>query len=459
MVPRLGRPPVGLGDLGGDAAGRTDFRRAIRANVPFWDDWNLVPLLTGHRRISAAWLWELHNEHRIPLPKLALLASYKLSGNDFRSGMFFNVLALGVLAAVMILAARGLRGRVSCTDAFFPVILLHVGQYENYLISFTVNLVLPTFLAGVLLSIMTAGRTELTVGTAVLAGTCLISLPLCGGNGVVLVPALALWLGFRGVLQWRTPGPHGRRHAVLTLGFAAGAILLISVYAVDYRKPYYAHDPSSAGPRAFLRTSLQVLSVGFGPAVRSSWPWSGLVVLGLWVLSRAVLAKAGHERPGGLEPWDSSCSGAQLSLVLALGWGRPTGSPTVGFQSRYATLTTPALCCIYFIWEITARRPSDSARACLFGLACLMLVPNTREGLEYARTYDKQMRAFQRTCGPASHPSSCSALLGVLVLLAERAARRGPEHVARGGSDHSVTCGRSPFREVSLPVAPPPWTR
>lgn len=54
-------------------------------HVPFWDDWNLVPARTGNQRLTAAWLWEPINEHRIPLPKLLLIALYKLTYYDFRA--------------------------------------------------------------------------------------------------------------------------------------------------------------------------------------------------------------------------------------------------------------------------------------------------------------------------------------------------------------------------------------
>ena len=42
----------------------------------------------------------------------------------------FDALALGALAAAMILVARALRnGRTSVADAFFPLLLLHLGNF------------------------------------------------------------------------------------------------------------------------------------------------------------------------------------------------------------------------------------------------------------------------------------------------------------------------------------------
>src|SRR5262249_53999768 len=151
---------------------------AFCSRVPFWDDWTLVPAVTGHRAISPSWLWEQHNEHRVPLPKLLLVGLYRLTGYDFRAGVFLNVLALAGLAALLIWTARAVRGRPACSDAFFPMILLHWGQYESLFISFTVNLALPTVLLGLLLAVLVRSRDGLTLRAGVFAGVILILLPL-----------------------------------------------------------------------------------------------------------------------------------------------------------------------------------------------------------------------------------------------------------------------------------------
>src|ERR1700720_4335051 len=41
-------------------------------NVPTWDDWDIVPTATGHRPVTAEWLWSQHNEHRVAVPRLLL---------------------------------------------------------------------------------------------------------------------------------------------------------------------------------------------------------------------------------------------------------------------------------------------------------------------------------------------------------------------------------------------------
>ena len=73
-------------------------------NIPFSEDWLLVPALTGHEPNVITWSWAQHNEHRNPLSRLILFALLKMTHGDFRAGMYFNVIVLGVLAASMIIA-------------------------------------------------------------------------------------------------------------------------------------------------------------------------------------------------------------------------------------------------------------------------------------------------------------------------------------------------------------------
>ena len=103
-----GQPGAGLFVLGvwaGLFLAALTFVLAYGPAFPRWDDFAMVPLLTGTRRVSVEWLWAQHNEHRVPLPKSVLLGLLRLSA-DFRAGMIFNVVALAALALGMILVAR-----------------------------------------------------------------------------------------------------------------------------------------------------------------------------------------------------------------------------------------------------------------------------------------------------------------------------------------------------------------
>ena len=164
------------------------------SNVPFRDDWDMVPTLTGNQPVTLSWLWSQHNEHRVPVPRILYLAVNHFTVVDFRSTMYFDVFLVAGTAAAMMLIARRLRGRTSLADVFFPVILLHWGHAYNLLWGWQIEYYLSVVLACVaLLAIVQygAGLTPRVAG--IIVGVCAILLTLCGANGLGMVPVLALW--------------------------------------------------------------------------------------------------------------------------------------------------------------------------------------------------------------------------------------------------------------------------
>src|SRR3954454_317960 len=109
------------------------FLARYASNVPSWDDWDMIPTLTGNQPVTWDWLWSQHNEHRVPMPRLIFLGLNRLTVVDMRVTMYFDVVVMAALAAAMILTAARLRGRPSAADAFFPLVLLHWGQAANLL--------------------------------------------------------------------------------------------------------------------------------------------------------------------------------------------------------------------------------------------------------------------------------------------------------------------------------------
>ena len=423
---------------------------------PRWDDFAVVPVLIGEHEITPEWLWALHNEHRVPLPMLVLLAALRSSANDFRAGMVVNVALLAVAALAAAVVARRRRGAWRESDAVFALGLLHCGHEANLLWAWQVQFVLSTALAvGLLARIVAAPgwpRRGATVGFAVML--CL--LPLCGANGVALVPALAVWLAVAGQAQLRQ-GPSGRSAGIANLAASAVALGLVLMYFRGYQSP--THHVTRGGLVAALTTSLQFLSMTFGPTSARLWPYSGVATAVLIVATIALLLRTLAVRPDerprafGLLAF----LGAIGSLGLGLGWGRAGASGLGGFEPRYVTLAAPLGFAVYFAWDLYGA-PTALRRLVplvVFAALLVLLWPNTETGLAQGRELAEQSARFEsairsgaplyrvvKAASPLLHPSA-DVLTEVLPKL----------HDARLGVFRFLK-PNPPFRVVAVPVEP-----
>ena len=82
------------------------------------------------------------------------------------------------------------------------------------------------------------------------------------------------------------------------------------------------------------------------------------------------------------------------ALILALAFGR---SHSLGTSSRYALLTVPGLCAVYFVWILYGPENTRNRLANAFAIAILLALPfNIRDGLAERDWYVTNMRAFER---------------------------------------------------------------
>jgi hypothetical protein len=379
------------------------------SSCPYYDDWGDMAWWTGQRPVTVTWLWSQHAEHRIPLPKLILLGLTRVASYDFRAGLFFNVVTLGLVAFALMRAARNLRGRTSYSDAFFPLTLLTLGQYEIFFISHAVDLVAAMGITGALLLLVARSRKPLTLRVTFLAAAGLGALTLCGAIGLALVPALTLWLVTSALLHWRSGEPHGRRNAVWTLTLAGAVLGLAGLYLVGWQKPPENESPTNPGLRATLGTSAEFLSMGFGPAAGSFWPVSGWMLVGLMTLTGTVLAVAWYRQPP--ERFRALgvllFLGAMATLALAVGWGRAGFGPGAAFMPRYTTYAAPALCGAYLAWGLCRPLALGSlGQMVLFTLVAFAFSLNTLTGLQAGAEHRRQMEAFEKDLRAGLPPSA-----------------------------------------------------
>jgi len=367
-------------------------------NIPLAEDWLMVPPMTGHEPHLASWLWAQNNEHRLPLPRLILLGVLAAT-HDFRAGMILNVVSLAALAAGMILTARYLRDGVTrASDAFFPIALLHLGEWENLVWAWQFQFVSSAVLICALMLSIARQRSAPTRGQSIVAAASLVLLPLTGASGLVFALALAPWAAWVGLSQRRASraanaaSPRG----ALLLASAVAGPLLVAAYFIGYVTPWW--NPPNPGRLQSLKTTLRFLALAWGAAARNAWTISIIAIVlvlatTVVLLVRALMRARGAERlrAFGLLSFAGGCA----VLSLAIGWGRAATDMVSGMPMRYVLLAVPALCATYFIWELYApaapRRWMQSALC----LAMIVLLPwNTREGFGLPGRYDIGWRGW-----------------------------------------------------------------
>ncbi len=345
--------------------------------VPVEDDYALVPALTGDQAITLNWLWSMHNEHRVPVPRLLLLAAHWISGDDFRAGMFVSVLAVGLLAAVFLLLIRWVRGFSSYADALFPLLLMHWGHHSNFLWSWQVSFTVAVgFLGLISAAILAFQKLRTKILIIVSVGLGLALLIGFGAHGLAFVPALLLWLF--GLTVFRKN--HDRWAACLAI---LPALCMLGLYFWGYERPVEFADPPNL--IAAWRTLLQFYATGFGPIAGKAWMLGGWSMIALAASAFFLLLRAAwlwpEERATALGL--AALLLGFLPLALGLAWGRASLGPLAGLEPRYVTLMAPLPCFVVLVWTRYARPSAARFLSMLiFASSCVLLWPNTQIGLE-----------------------------------------------------------------------------
>lgn len=309
-------------------------------NLPWADEWEFVPALTGQEPIPR-WLWTQHNEHRLPLPRLLYLLLFRVTG-DFRAGCFLQILMLSALSWWLMRVAAGVRGESRWEDAFFPAGLLNWGHAENFLMGYQINFVLVCGFACGLVVTANASTIANRFQTGVRAGVLLLLLEMCGGTGLAFVPTVGLWLVWLGIAELRD----GRWRGVLLLGIVAVAVGYIGVYFQGYARPPGHPPPAWGEPLRIANVTVQYLAMSLGYGVRSGWGIAAAVVVGVvgvmfWHLGRRWRVEV-ESRPRVLGMF--AVLGGILGLAMAVGAGRSGfRSDEMGLWSRYGLLAWPVL--------------------------------------------------------------------------------------------------------------------
>jgi hypothetical protein len=107
-------------------------------NVPFMDDWQFVPLLERamNGTLTFQELWAPHDEHRLLLPRMIIIASMFASHGDYRVQCFITFAVVAIISACLLwlmVRLNGYKSSVLCTWALANIALFSPIQFHNWL--------------------------------------------------------------------------------------------------------------------------------------------------------------------------------------------------------------------------------------------------------------------------------------------------------------------------------------
>ena len=195
--------------------------------------------------------------------------------------LYLNVLLFSALSLGLLWAIRGARGRWSYTDAFFPIVLLNLGQAEAFSWAHTFAYLSATCLETLLLILIVTHRGALNRTSLVLAGASLFLLPLTFRGVVVFAAMMVLWMLYQGWVVKGSIEPSSRHVRPISLGSAFVTVMIIGLYFVGYRPLNDAPGEQYVKPGlvVYVQTALKYLASGFGGAAyRPFWQFSSLLI-------------------------------------------------------------------------------------------------------------------------------------------------------------------------------------
>lgn len=315
--------------------------------LPWSDDFDIIPWITGDRPVTFSWLWLQHNEHRIPLPKLLFVGIGWLSGADYRWTLCFNALLLAALAAAMIGTAKHLRGRTNWTDLLFPAFILNLGQ-GGIEWAFQLQFTLTTVLAGLFVAAALAFPRPSIKRTACMSA-CASLVVLTGANGLLFAMPAALLLLYEGLRGSTCPVASPLLARSLALTSSAFVLVVVLGYGVGLNFPHAADKPTLV---QISRATLDALA-SYPGRLASTWRtfWWVFTPLAISVTVAAIVAGSWQDRLVNRPALVVLLGflGGLILVATAIGYGRGARD-FAHLHSHYSSLLLGVPVCLQLLW-------------------------------------------------------------------------------------------------------------
>jgi hypothetical protein len=316
-------------------------------NVPFWDQWELAPLLAKQQAgtLTLHDLMEQHNEHRMLFPQLIMVGLAPLTGWDIRAELAVNYAFAALALAALIAAVRPFLASASSATRgvvwfLLAATIFSLSQWENWLWGWQIQWFLS--LVGVIAACFGLKRGLDVWATRRAAGAVLIAASGAAATVVQLSIASGVMLWPIGLLMIALHPADGKK--IPTAVWAAVAVVANALFFHGWHSAPIPGMPTPLEALADpLRLGHYVLAYISGPIGRM---WlidlpvgaTGAALLVFCFAAAGYLLVSDWSRRAEASPW--------LGLVaFVCGGGLVTGLGRVGFGveqglgSRYVTLS------------------------------------------------------------------------------------------------------------------------
>lgn len=286
----------------------------LGSDVPYWDEWELAPLLAAGEAGSLTFsdYLELHGGHRYVVPKLILTQVALATGWNVRVQLLLNLaIAFASFVMIALIAApigRGRQGGVALIGsslAFFSF-----SQYDNWLWGWMVGFFLTIALIIAAIALLSRARWFFPGRLALAAFICSIA-TFSSGFGAVSWIALAplVWMEAsrprHAVLAWMSVGAAciaaywaGQPIPVAQVAGAEGPLDMVLFFVAVAGSPWTSLAVPAVVLGAFsllLFVFLAFRALGLDPRDAMPWISVGLVALGFAALAAIVRSKLGWD--------------------------------------------------------------------------------------------------------------------------------------------------------------------
>ncbi len=331
--------------------------------VPYWDAWELAPLLERWSGGTLEWrhLWRPHNAHRIVLPRLIMLVLAEASNWNHRWELALNaLLGLGIFAvwarlAFLLQRYYGLAA-YGWLYAALSLGVFSLAQWRNWMWGWQMQIFLCVLLSLLaLLLLLPPGGQRPRAGLALI---CAVLASFSFAAGLAVWPAGILGLALHMALVQQ----RGVRRAVLL--WSAAGLLTCALYLYGFETPSgRAMQPFSA---AWVFESIVYLFAFLGGPL---FPWAGqgaacagALMTGAWVALGARLIWK-QPRARAALPLLSALFLAALGSAALSAFGRGEEGISHALASRYATLALPAALSLLLISAMVLMQTQGPFRA------------------------------------------------------------------------------------------------